>query len=88
MQSINMFSTYGKLQLFFYTIPTSNNNESVWSLFGACLEPVENLLGTCWEPVGRIFLNCDRTCSNCELKPAHAFGVDSRKSFEVRFTIG
>jgi hypothetical protein len=25
---------------------------------------------------------------NCELKPAHAFGVDSRKSFEVRFTIG
>jgi hypothetical protein len=25
---------------------------------------------------------------NCELKPAHAFGIDSRKSFEVRFTIG
>jgi hypothetical protein len=44
MQSINMFSTYGKLQLFFFTIPTSKNTESVWSLFGTCWEPVGNRL--------------------------------------------
>ncbi len=25
---------------------------------------------------------------NCELKPAHAFGVERRKSFKFRFTIG
>jgi hypothetical protein len=49
MQSINMFSTYGKLQLNFFTIPTSKNIESVLSLFGTCSEPVGNLLGTGWQ---------------------------------------
>jgi hypothetical protein len=44
MQSINMFSTYGKLQLIFFTIPTSKNTESVRSLFGTCWEPVGNRL--------------------------------------------
>ncbi len=33
MQSINMFSTYRKLQLFFFTIPTLKISESVLSLF-------------------------------------------------------
>ncbi len=33
MQSINMFSTYGKLQLIFFTIPTLKISESVLSLF-------------------------------------------------------
>jgi hypothetical protein len=46
MQSINIFSTYRKLQLFFFTIPMSKNTESVRSLFGACSESVGNLLGT------------------------------------------
>jgi hypothetical protein len=44
MQSINMFSTYGKLQLNFFTLPTSKNTESVQSLIGTCWEPVGNWL--------------------------------------------
>ncbi len=44
MQSINIFSTYGKLQLNVSTIPTSKNTELVRSLFGTCWEPVGNRL--------------------------------------------
>jgi hypothetical protein len=44
MQSINMFSTYGKLLLNFITVPMSKNTELVWSLFGTCWESVGNRL--------------------------------------------
>jgi hypothetical protein len=54
MQSINMFSTYGKLQLNFNTVSTSRNTESVWSLFGTCLEPVGSLLGTGWQVLSQL----------------------------------
>jgi hypothetical protein len=44
MQSIDMFSTYGKLQLNSFTVPTSKNTELVLILFGTFWEPVGNRL--------------------------------------------
>ncbi len=56
MQSINMFSTYGKLHLNFITVPTSKNTELVRSLYGTCWEFVGNRLAGSFSIVTRLIV--------------------------------